>query len=137
MNKCIKCGSYAFNLHKDNIDQGSLCDVHYWQGRALRAEAQPEQESVAMADYMNLMEKYVALLSAQPEQEPNRRKGAHWTEDYPDSPVLDDFPITPPQRTWVGLTDEEMQAVVDAQPLVSSINVYFKAIETKLKEKNT
>ena len=39
-------------------------------------------------------------------------------------------------RTWVGLTDEEMQAVVDAQPLVSSINVYFKAIETKLKEKN-
>ena len=40
MNKCIKCGSYAFNLHKDNIDQGSLCDVHYWQGRAHRAEAQ-------------------------------------------------------------------------------------------------
>ena len=41
-----------------------------------------------------------------------------------------------PQRTWGGLTDEEMQAVVDAQPLVSSINVYFKAIEAKLKEKN-
>jgi len=40
MNKCITCGSYAFNLHKDNIDQGSLCDVHYWQGRAHRAEAQ-------------------------------------------------------------------------------------------------
>ena len=40
-------------------------------------------------------------------------------------------------RTWVGLTDEEMQAVVDAQRLVSSINVYFKAIEAKLKEKNT
>jgi hypothetical protein len=45
--------------------------------------------------------------------------------------------FTPPQRTWVGLTDEEMQAVVDAQPLVSSINVYFRAIEAKLKEKNT
>jgi hypothetical protein len=42
----------------------------------------------------------------------------------------------PPQRTWVGLTDEEMQAVVDAQPLVSNINVYFKAIEAKLREKN-
>ena len=40
------------------------------------------------------------------------------------------------QRTWVGLTDEEMQAVVDAQLLVSNINVYFKAIEAKLKEKN-
>jgi hypothetical protein len=44
---------------------------------------------------------------------------------------------TPQQRTWVGLTDEEMQAVVDAQPLVSNINVYFKVIEAKLKEKNT
>ena len=41
------------------------------------------------------------------------------------------------QRPWVGLTNEEMQAVVDKQPLVSSINVYFKAIEAKLKEKNT
>jgi hypothetical protein len=29
-----------------------------------------------------------------------------------------------------------MQAVVDAQPLVSNINVYFKAIEASLKEKN-
>ena len=50
-------------------------------------------------------------------------------------------PYTPlythsPQRTWAGLTDDEMQAVIDAQPLVSNINVYFKAIEAKLKEKN-
>ena len=40
------------------------------------------------------------------------------------------------QRTWIGLTNEEMQTVVDDQPLVSSINVYFKAIEAKLKELN-
>lgn len=33
--KCIKCGSYAFNLYKEDIDQGDLCDVHYWQGGAL------------------------------------------------------------------------------------------------------
>ncbi len=38
-NQCIKCGSYAFNLLKDGIDQGGLCDVHYWEGRAHRAEA--------------------------------------------------------------------------------------------------
>lgn len=25
------CGSFAFNLHKDEIDQGDLCDVHYWE----------------------------------------------------------------------------------------------------------
>jgi len=44
MKKCIKCGSHAFNLYMENIDQGDLCDVHYWQDRANRAEAQPAQE---------------------------------------------------------------------------------------------
>ena len=43
MSNCIKCGSYAFNLYKEGIDQGGLCDVHYWQGRAHRAEALAEQ----------------------------------------------------------------------------------------------
>ena len=30
------CGSYQFNLYKDEIDQGLLCDVHYWQTKAQR-----------------------------------------------------------------------------------------------------
>jgi hypothetical protein len=30
------CGSYAFNLYKDDIDQGDLCDVHYWEVKAKR-----------------------------------------------------------------------------------------------------
>ena len=30
------CGSYQFNLYKDDIDQGQLCDVHYWQTKAQR-----------------------------------------------------------------------------------------------------
>jgi hypothetical protein len=35
MNKrCKKCGSYAFNLHWDDIEQIDLCDRHYWQYRA-------------------------------------------------------------------------------------------------------
>jgi hypothetical protein len=33
------CGSYAFNLHKEQIDQGDRCDHHYWQDRAVKAEA--------------------------------------------------------------------------------------------------
>jgi hypothetical protein len=32
------CGSYAFNLQRDGIDQGTLCDVHYWQARAAELE---------------------------------------------------------------------------------------------------
>jgi hypothetical protein len=52
MKTCIKCGSHAFNLYAEGIDQGGLCDVHYWQGRARRAEALaqpplPVQEPVA------------------------------------------------------------------------------------------
>jgi hypothetical protein len=47
------------------------------------------------------------------------------------------IPVYTHPKDWVGLTDDEMQAVVDAQPLVSNINVYFKAIEAKLKEKNS
>jgi len=25
------CGSYAFNLHKEGIDQGDFCDVCFWR----------------------------------------------------------------------------------------------------------
>ena len=35
----FNCGSYAFNLYKDDIDQGDLCDVHYWQDQTQKARA--------------------------------------------------------------------------------------------------
>ena len=57
MNRCEKkgCGSYAFNLHRRSIaiDQGHLCDVHYWQNKAETArrdtleEAANKHEAVA------------------------------------------------------------------------------------------
>ena len=34
-----RCGSYQFNLYKHDIDQGDLCDVHYWQNEAQKAKA--------------------------------------------------------------------------------------------------
>ena len=39
------CGSYAFNLYKEDIDQGSYCDRHYWQDQAQKARA-AEREAV-------------------------------------------------------------------------------------------
>ena len=39
------CGSYQFNLYKHDIDQGDLCDVHYWQTRAQKAEATSKEPS--------------------------------------------------------------------------------------------
>ena len=36
------CGSYQFNLHQQGIEQGTLCDVHYWQARVAELEGQLE-----------------------------------------------------------------------------------------------
>ena len=74
---------------------------------------------------------------AQSVQEPVKYKCTVIDDQHPQGIPLEQWGNTgKAQRTWVGLTDEEMQAVVDAQLLVSNINVYFKAIEAKLKEKN-
>ena len=43
---------------------------------------------------------------------------------------------TPPQRPWVGLTDEEIQPRLNGLP-TQSIAVYARNIEAILKEKNT
>lgn len=54
--KCAEgyvCGSFAFNLYKEGIDQGDLCDVHYWKAKALNdathlaAPVQKEQAAIS------------------------------------------------------------------------------------------
>ena len=40
------------------------------------------------------------------------------------------------QRPWVGLTDDEIQECLQGLP-TQTIDVYARAIEAKLKEKNT
>ena len=44
---------------------------------------------------------------------------------------------TPPQRTWVGLTDEDKQTAFDATQEGGGFWEFADAIEAKLKEKNT
>ena len=62
--------------------------------------------------------------------------GLDVANELPDSKV---FPIytTPPQRTWVGLTDDE---VIELLPVgawdIESTLEFSQAIEAKLKEKN-
>jgi hypothetical protein len=43
----------------------------------------------------------------------------------------------PPQREWQGLTDEEIRKLSDACAGVRDETEFIRAIETKLKEKNT
>ena len=39
----FNCGSYAFNLAREGINQDGLCDTHYWQVRCEKAESQLEK----------------------------------------------------------------------------------------------
>jgi len=43
--------------------------------------------------------------------------------------------LGPQQRTWVGLTDEEIQECLQGLP-TQTIDVYARRIEAKLKQKN-
>ena len=67
--------------------------------------------------------KAAADLLAQPEQEPVKYS------DYEPDGVHHN---KPPQRTWVGLTDEEINTAASVQ----SWKPFARAIEAKLKDKN-
>jgi hypothetical protein len=62
-----------------------------------------------------------------------------WYEN-PEGKLLEGWTYKPlyttPQRTWVGLTDEEIQECLQGLP-TQTIDVYARRIETKIKEKNT
>lgn len=45
-----RCGSYAFNLYKEKIEQGDICDRHYWQDQAMKAAAQEREECAKLCD---------------------------------------------------------------------------------------
>ena len=78
------------------------------------------------------------LALAQPAQEPvawlNKEKNTIiWDKIYPDMQPLY---TTPPQRTWVSLTDEEIWTVLQFRGYNTDTIEIAKAIEAKLKEKN-
>ena len=96
--------------------------------KAVNRMAQPEQEPVA---YINIEERKL-----------------EWAYKYMswDTPTVINLPkiplyTTPPQRTWVGLTEEELCEIVGVSTNDSDWNVYkvqewLRKVEAKLKEKN-
>ena len=94
------------------------------------ALAQPAQEPVAWAIY----------------DKRGGSKSLHWPENHcpdGDATKFDAVPLytTPPQREWVGLTDEERSkiwgGIIKYAPSEMRIKDFAQAIEAKLKEKNT
>jgi len=81
---------------------------------------------------------------AQPEQEPVicrfcRDERGCWAWQCDNCGEIDDsLEVPPPQRTWVGLTDEEKSALwVISRAGLPRYATYASLIEAKLKEKNT
>ena len=118
-------------------------------------------EDFGSKEQLNTQHKAIAAIYealAQPEQEPvawlcRRKTGGSlfvYTEEQlhelgygnisvPPFDKVSPLYTTPPQRTWVGLTPDELNAIFDGMKTWSSFqitDVYF-AIEAKLKEKNT
>jgi len=86
-----------------------------------KLEAQPEQEPVAWIDEFG----NVFPLGAQ-------RGPKHLNE--PMKPLY----TTPPQRTWVGLTDREKSNLwLESRAAIPRFHTYAALVEAKLKEKNT
>jgi hypothetical protein len=54
-------------------------------------------------------------------------------------PIGTSLYTAPPQRTWVGLTNNELQPIADEYRILfgSWVEDFARAIEAKLKEKNT
>jgi len=84
---------------------------------------------------------------AQPEQEPVAWMSPSWidpntrgwqSDSFESIPIEGWLPIytTPPQSTWVGLTDEEVKDIVWNLPYEPS-QEHIRAIEAALKERNT
>ena len=131
----------AFLLGEGELDGVGFGDPHqtergnYWWRKHLRA-------ALAQQDHLAGMRKMVA----QPEPEPvawmhTTATGDIYFRKKPHDKVFSPQPVytAPPQREWRGLTDEEIDEVFGSPMRLepSGLMNFVRAIEAKLKEKNT
>ena len=107
-----------------------------------------ETTHALVAEIKRLIDVVGGMALAQPEQEPvawmiEDRDNRHFIfrMQKPEAIVgetLTPLYTTPPKRPWVGLTDDERNAIEDATLGLHGIPIFFAtAIEAKLKELNT
>jgi len=110
-----------------------------WQGSTERQEeivtainkalAQPAQEPVGVV-CVDTSHAHIIYGSQYLGRQPDKKTAMF----FKDCEVGEQLYTLPPQRPWVGLTDEERSELVT---LHHGWNEYGRAIEAKLKEKNT
>ena len=134
--------SYADDWNKRNPNHSGWVDKLY-------THSQPEQEPVGywkehaqgmQRDYDLLLADYEKL--AQSEQKPvvtKNEKGLTLHVGWDDLPAGTHLFTSPPQRTWVGLTVEEVEKIwqgVEASDFHDCVQPFAQAIENILKDKN-
>ena len=127
LNIAGQCRATASSSLAKNIlvDEGNglLTELLLDAAKVIEALAQPEQEPVATLDDL--------------EQEIYENTRQFVSRDVMEW-MLKRYYTTPPQRTWVGLTDEEISEVLgsDIHDEPSGELRFIRAIEVKLKQKN-
>jgi hypothetical protein len=104
------------------------------------AESQTDNDTMEFWDRKSKAITAIKAALAQPAQKPSYWLG-YGLQAHTDKPFDDATPLytTPPQREWVGLTDEEIDALWQEwkDAVCLDHKTWAKAIEAKLKEKNT
>ena len=119
-------------LHEAHVDA-----IHEWAERAKAAEAKlkaqpaPVQEAAALEALVMIC---VKCRSNEWGPDTPRKEILNWFHDFA-SKALDDAAPPAAQRQWVGLTDEEVMQTMSGD--WTSQFYFARAIEAKLKEKNT
>ena len=97
------------------------------------ALAQPKQEPVGKLQEPTAERSWFTIAELNAWADKKLAENSNWVMPK-DEPECDEPP--PVQRTWVGLTDEEIQECLKGLP-TQTIDIYARRIEAKLKEKNT
>lgn len=125
MNTCSNCGKVAGG--QSNILQGCVCQY------SMQAPPQPKQEPV---EWPRTMERGALV------QWLHFEMVQHTLDEGTIDKLIEDaqaIPATPPQRTWVKLTDEENWKIATDCTIGGDLHAdkFARAIESRLKELNT
>jgi hypothetical protein len=129
-NEAMKMALEALELAQDNLrDHGDNCFLHD-EGQYNRCFCGKDSLSNYLQEAVEKLDTAIKQALAAPVQEPMRPEIKKLYEDYFDKCFRDSYS---PQRTWVGLTDKELEEFSDAE--LGSYDLCLE-VEAKLKDKN-
>jgi hypothetical protein len=97
------------------------------------------QTSIEMDEAITSLRQAIAELESQEPVAWQWLGSAHFRKKIPknaDITAWNPLYHYPPQRTWVGLTDEEITSVANNSHPLNGVRSFARAIEAKLKQKN-